>query len=61
MNNKADFNRRDFIKTTAVLGASVLGALAFTPHAVAMDTVTEAPLAIALAQEGAFLRQHQHA
>jgi len=36
MNNTADFNRRDFIKTAGVLGASVLGALAFTPHAVAM-------------------------
>jgi len=31
MNNAADFNRRDFIKTVGVLGA-----LAFTPHAVAM-------------------------
>jgi NADPH-dependent 2,4-dienoyl-CoA reductase/sulfur reductase-like enzyme len=31
MNNTADFNRRDFIKTVGVLGA-----LAFTPHAVAM-------------------------
>jgi len=31
MNNAADFNRRDFIKTVGALGA-----LAFTPHAVAM-------------------------
>jgi len=31
MNNTADFNRRDFIKTVGVLGA-----LAFTPHAIAM-------------------------
>jgi len=31
MNNAADFNRRDFIKTVGALGA-----LAFSPHAVAM-------------------------
>lgn len=36
MNNTAEFNRRDFIKTVGVLGAGVLGALAFTPHAMAM-------------------------
>lgn len=36
MTNKADFNRRDFIKTAGVLGAGVLGALALTPHAMAM-------------------------
>lgn len=36
MTNKAEFNRRDFIKTAGVLGAGVLGALALTPHAMAM-------------------------
>jgi len=36
MNNTADFSRRDFIKTVGVLGAGVLGTLAFTPHAMAM-------------------------
>lgn len=38
MNNTADFNRRDFIKTVGTMGAGVLGAsvLALSPQAIAM-------------------------